>query len=256
MRITILQTDIVWEDKESNLSNLESLLPKLKGTTNLVVLPEMFSTGFSMNCHQLAETNTGTTVAQLTKWAKQYNLALAGSFIAHDNNTYYNRGFIILPDDSQHFYDKRHLFRMGEEVDYFSAGSHHLIVNYGGFNIALCICYDLRFPVWSRNVGNQYDLLIYPANWPASRRKVWDTLLKARAIENMSYVCGVNRIGRDGNGLLHDGGSVVISPKGNVMTSLPDNREGYTTTEIDLDELNHFRSKFATWKDADKFKIL
>lgn len=256
MRISLLQTNIVWEDKKANLQKLESYLQQISDQTDLVVVPEMFSTGFSMNSSTLAESNNGTTVCLLKQWSKQYQLALSGSFIAKDNiGSKYNRGFFITPTGEASFYDKRHLFRMGQEPQYFSAGNQKLQVEYNGFHISLLICYDLRFPVWSRNIANSYDLLIYVANWPASRRQVWDTLLRARALENMSYVCGVNRIGVDGNGLSHNGGSILISPKGETIITVDDNKEGYATATIDVESLQHFRDKFPVWKDADKFRI-
>jgi predicted amidohydrolase len=256
MRISLLQTNIAWEDKEANLERLHTYLQQLCGKTDLIVLPEMFSTGFSMNSNRLAEKNDGHTVSQLTKWSHDYQTALTGSFIAKgDDGNNYNRGFFITPDGKASFYDKRHLFRMGKEPEFFAAGNNHLLVNYKGFHISLLICYDLRFPVWSRNVDNAYDLLIYVANWPASRRKVWDALLKARALENMSYVCGVNRVGTDGNALPHNGGSILISPKGDTLIAVEDNQEGYSTIDIDTESLQHFRNKFPVWKDADTFSI-
>lgn len=256
MRITLLQTDIVWEDKQANLKRLEKYLEQLNGQTDLVVLPEMFSTGFSMNSEALAESVEETTVSSLKKWSQKYQLALCGSYIAKEKNSKnYNRGFFITPDGNASYYDKRHLFRMGKESDFFCAGDRQQIINFKGFRISLLICYDLRFPVWSRNIDNGYDLLIYVANWPASRRNVWDILLKGRAIENMSYVCGVNRVGTDGNGLPYDGGSVLISAKGNILASVENDREGFVTKTIDLDSLTHFRDKFAAWKDADRFTL-
>lgn len=256
MRITLLQTDIVWEDKKANLNRLEKYLEQLTGQTDLIVLPEMFSTGFSMNSETLAENVDDTTVSILKEWSLKYQLALCGSYIAKGKDSKnYNRGFFISPDGNASYYDKRHLFRMGKESDFFSAGNKQLIINFKGFRISLLICYDLRFPVWSRNIDNGYDLLIYVANWPASRRNVWDTLLKARAIENMSYVCGVNRIGTDGNGLPYNGGSALISAKGNILASVDDDKEEFVTTTIDLNSLKHFRDKFPAWKDADQFVI-
>lgn len=256
MRITLLQTDIVWEDKQANLKRLEKYLEQLNGQTELVVLPEMFSTGFSMNSETLAENIDEMTVSLLKEWSQKYQLALCGSYIAKENDSKnYNRGFFITPDGNASYYDKRHLFRMGKECDYFCAGNRQQIINFKGFRISLLICYDLRFPVWSRNRDNGYDLLIYVANWPASRRNVWDILLKARAIENMSYVCGVNRVGTDGNKLPYNGGSVLISAKGNILASVEDDREGFVTKTIDLDSLKRFRDKFPAWKDADKFAL-
>jgi len=255
MYISLLQTDIEWENKQANLLKLNNQLESLKGKSNLAVIPEMFTTGFSMNCHELAEDNNDNTVATLCELSHKYDIALTGSFIGTENDRFYNRGFFITPNGNKFFYDKHHLFRMGEETKFFSAGDNHLIVRYWGFNIALLICYDLRFPVWSRNVENGYDLLIYVANWPASRRSVWDTLLRARALENMSYVCGVNRIGIDGNGMKYNGGSILISPKGNTIASITDDKEDTITSEIDTDSLQAFRNKFPVWKDADKFSL-
>jgi omega-amidase len=181
--------------------------------------------------------------------------ALVGSFNCEEQGKYFNRAFFVTPSHLCYFYDKRHLFRMGEEADHFSAGSKQLIIPYKGFNIALLVCYDLRFPVWSRNRDNGYDVLVYVANWPASRRKVWDTLLRARALENMSYVIGVNRVGTDGYKLPYDGGSIVISAKGETLASVADNTEGTATVSIDTESLIHFRNKFPVWKDADAFKL-
>lgn len=256
MRVSILQTDIVWENRQENLRRLERKFEELRGETDLVILPEMFSTGFSMNSQSLAEEANGDTIRTLKKYAVKYQSAIVGSYIAKDNNRYYNRAFFITPQGEVTFYDKRHLFRMGEESKHFSAGEvPKPIVHYKGWNICFLICYDLRFPVWSRNQNNEYDLLIYVANWPSSRRKVWDTLLPARALENMSYVCGVNRVGTDGNDLAHNGGSVIYSAKGEVLASVPDYEEGAATAHLSLPELNEFRKKFPAWKDADEFKF-
>lgn len=255
MRVSIFQSDISWENKEANLQKLHEKLKALRGTTDLVILPEMFSTGFSMNSHALAEPVDGPTIQLLQKWASEYELALAGSYIAVDNGSFYNRAFFIPPTSPHYYCDKKHLFRMGEESEYFSAGNKKVIIPYLGWNIHLLVCYDLRFPVWSRNIHNEYDLLIYVASWPDTRRKVWDALLPARALENMSYVCGVNRVGTDGNGLNYNGGSIVYSPKGEIMVSAPDNKECIVTTDLSLSSLQKFRERFPVWKDADDFKF-
>lgn len=255
LRLSLVQYDIVWENKHKNLDYLHNILISLSGKTDLVVLPEMFTTGFSMNSKNLAEPNDGETITQIKQWAREYDVAICGSFIAADKETYYNRGFFIA-SDREHYYDKRHLFRMGHEPQHFSCGNNRLIVEHKGFNICLLICYDLRFPVWARNVDNEYDLLIYVANWPTSRTKVWNALLTARAIENMSYVCGVNRIGTDGNGLAHNGSSKLINAKGDEILSLGLNQEQTETVYISKVELEQFRAKFPAWKDADKFDII
>lgn len=255
IRISIVQIDIVWEDKQENLRMLHEKLKALSGTTEIVVLPEMFSTGFSMNVEALAETTSGETITFLKKWSNDYQLALTGSFIATENQQYFNRGFFLTPQGEEFYYDKRHLFRMGNERAHFSSGKEQLIVPYLGWNICLQICYDLRFPVWSRNINNEYDLLIYVANWPDARRMVWDTLLKARALENQCYVCGVNRVGTDGYHLCYNGGSVVYSAKGELLASTTDGKCEISTSVLSLSDLNKFRDKFPVWKDADIFTI-
>lgn len=255
IRITLVQTDIIWENKQENLRLLHEKLQSLRGTTEIVVLPEMFSTGFSMQSNLLAETNSGETVTTLKQWASHYQLAICGSFIAKDNGCFYNRAFFLTPEGEEFYYDKRHLFRMGREAEHFSAGDKRLILSYHGWNICLLVCYDLRFPVWSRNVDNEYDLLIYVANWPVSRRLAWDTLLRARALENQCYVCGVNRTGTDGYKLSYNGGSCVYSAIGEEVTSLPDDREGMITATLSLSTLRQFREKFPVWKDADEFHL-
>lgn len=254
LKVSLIQTDIIWEDKTENLKNVETKVASLAGQTDLVVLPEMFSTGFSMNSHVLAEDMSGETMTLLRDWTKKYKVALCGSFIARDDEHYYNRAFFVT-SDKEFFYDKRHLFRMGNESEAFDSGDKKLIIEHKGFNICLLICYDLRFPVWARNVNNAYDLLIYVANWPDSRSFVWDTLLKARALENQSYVCGVNRVGVDGLNLVYRGGSVLLDAKGKTLSTLIDFEEGVETVEISKKELDSFRQKFPAWMDADKFQI-
>ena len=255
MKISIVQTDIIWENKQENLRLLREKLSPLRGTTEIVVLPEMFTTGFSMNSRLLAEPVSGTTLRSLKNYAIEFHLSLAGSFICEEQGSYYNRAFLITPDEQEFYYDKRHLFRMGHEAEHFSAGSRKVIIPYNGWNICLQVCYDLRFPVWSRNVNNEYDLLIYVASWPTPRIQAWNTLLCARAIENQCYVCGVNRIGTDGYRLHYNGGSVVYSALGEEITSLPDGQDDSTTVTINLTTLQRFREKFPVWKDADLFQL-
>ena len=257
LRITLLQTDIVWEDKSANLCRLRRHLEGFCGQTDMVILPETFSTGFSMHPEALAEPLQGEVITLAKQWSARYRVALAGSFIACNdtcNAQYTNRAFFLTPEGDEWYYDKRHLFRMGGEDRLFTPGTSRPIIHYKGWNILLLVCYDLRFPVWSRNVGNEYDLLIYVANWPTARRKVWDVLLQARALENASYVCGVNRIGTDGNRIVHNGGSRVYSYKGDMLAFVPDGQEGHSTTSISLTDLRNFRTKFPVWKDADHFE--
>ena len=241
LKISIVQTDIAWENKQENLRMLREKLHALRGTTEIVVLPEMFSTGFTMKSRELAEPVSGITVRILKELAADFQLALCGSFICSERSNYYNRAFFITPK--------------GNEAEHFSAGNNKLIISYRGWNICLLVCYDLRFPVWSRNVNNEYDLLIYMASWPQARRLAWDTLLCARALENMCYVCGVNRIGVDGNKLIYNGGSVVFSAKGEVLASVPDGEEGIETVSLSLISLQQLRDKFPVWKDADAFRL-
>lgn len=255
LKISIVQTDIAWENKQENLRMLREKLHALRGTTEIVVLPEMFSTGFTMKSRELAEPVSGITVRILKELAADFQFALCGSFICSERSNYYNRAFFITPEGEEFYYDKRHLFRMGNEAEYFSSGNNKLIISYRGWNICLLVCYDLRFPVWSRNVNNEYDLLIYVASWPQARRLAWDTLLCARALENMCYVCGVNRIGVDGNKLIYNGGSVVFSAKGEVLASVPDGEEGIETVSLSLISLQQLRDKFPVWKDADAFRL-
>ena len=255
MRITLIQDIIYWADKKSNLQKTSSQLRDLAGKTELVVLPEMFTTGFCTDSMDLAETMQDETVLCLKNWAVEYKLAIAGSFIAVEDGRYYNRAFFTFPTGEIKTADKRHLFSIGGEDKLFSAGDNRLIISYKYFNICILICYDLRFPVWSRNVDNEYDLLIYTANWPENRIKVWDTLLAARAIENQAYTCGVNRVGEDGNGIRHSGNSKLIDMKGMELCVLPSNVQTIKTIDISKDELDKFRTKFPVWKDADKFEI-
>ncbi len=255
LRVSMVQSHIIWEDKNENLGYYGELLRRISGKTDLAVLPETFSTGFTMNVEPLADEVDGITVNTIKKWAADYKMAVAGSFIAKDNGKYYNRAFFITSEGDSLFYDKRHLFQMGHEDQYFTAGDKRLVVSYRGWNICLLVCYDLRFPVWSRNVNNEYDLLIYCANWPEARKKVWKILLQARAIENMSYVCGVNRVGIDGKGFTYRGDSLIISPKGKKLADAGKREEVTRTVSLSMDEVSELRSKFPAWKDADDFTI-
>ena len=256
MIVSLCQTDIVWADKKANLINIEKELETLTGKTDLVVLPEMFTTGFCTDRLELAETMDGETVQTLIRWAKAYKLAITGSFIARENDKIYNRAFFVKPDGEIHTADKRHLFSVGGEDRFFSPGDKRLIVNFGGFNICVLVCYDVRFPVWARNVNNEYDLLIYTANFPHARMDAWDALLKARAIENQAYVCGLNRVGVDGADISYSGHSVMLDFKGKEMTGFSEYEENVKTVEIHKEPLEKFREKYAFWKDADRFEII
>lgn len=256
MKITLIQDTIHWADKTANLQRTEKQLAELAGKTNLVVLPEMFTTGFCTDQLELAETMEGETVRNLQKWAQTYNLAITGSFIANENDKIFNRGFFVFPDGKIETADKRHLFSIGGEDLYFSTGAKKLIINYCGFNIRLLVCYDVRFPVWARNVNNEYDLLIYVANFPKSRINNWDILLQARAVENQAYVCGVNCVGTDGLGIDYNGHSTLLDFKATPLLSFPENETSIQTYELKREPLLKFREKSAFWKDADKFEII
>ncbi|MCX6308594.1 MAG: nitrilase family protein [Bacteroidia bacterium] len=272
MRISLIQSDIIWEHKSANLLYFESLLSGLTEKTDLAVLPEMCTTGFSMNPEQLAETMEGETITAFKRMAANFGFAIAGTFIGKEASNCYNRAFFIQPDGQVDFYDKKHLFRMGDEGNHYASGKVKKIVSYLGWNIRLAVCYELRFPVWLRNVKNEYDLLLVMANWPESRQHVWTSLLTARALENQAYVCGVNRVGTDANGIVYTGGSMLVNAYGTTLTDFEQESVGTKTTnlgvfigtgttaiqtlDLNLEELHRFRRKFPVWKDADAFEFL
>lgn len=249
LNISLLQLDVIWEDIKANLNHVEELLKDLP-ESDIVVLPEMFTTAFTICATSLAETNDGPTMQTVSKWAKHYNSLFIGSFIAKEGECYYNRAFAVFPDGNKVFYDKRHLFLGGEER-IFTAGKESLVFNYEGWNINLAVCFDLRFPTWLRNKDLKYDLLILVAEWPTNRQFAFDTLLLARAIENQSYVCACNRVGKDNNHLSYSGGSVCIDYKGRVIDKAEDGKEEIRTFTIDKQPMVKFREKFPFWKSAD-----
>ena len=255
MRISLIQDTIIWADKASNLQKVGEQVATLAGQTDLVVLPEMFTTGFCTDELHLAENMDGETMKTLCAWAMKYQLAIAGSFIATENEKNYNRAFFVFPSGEIQTADKRHLFSMGGEHKHFSAGDKRLIVHYCGFNICLMVCYDVRFPVWARNANNEYDLLIYVANFPERRIVDWDILLKARAIENQTYVCGVNRVGVDGLGIAYNGHTTLLDCKANSLLTFPENETFIQTAELAMEPLQRYRQKFAVWRDADEFDV-
>jgi predicted amidohydrolase len=237
MRISLIQDEIFWADKAANLEKTGRQLFFLAGRTDLVVLPEMFTTGFCTDQLHLAETMEGETIQTLRNWAVKYRLAIAGSFIATENDKIYNRAFFVFPSREIRTADKRHLFSMSNEIILFSPGNKRLSVNYCGLNICVLVCYDVRFPVWSRNVNNEYDLLVYVANFPDRRIDYWDILLKARAIENQCYVCGLNRVGEDGTGINYNGHSALLDFKAHSLLTFPGNETSIQTAEIRVSPL-------------------
>lgn len=253
LTISLVQYDITWEDKYVNRRKIENLIQQIE-STDMIVLPEMFSTGFSMNVESMAEPMDGQTVVWLKKIAKEKDVVICGSIIIQENNQYFNRLLFVEPDGKINSYDKRHLFTMGNEQKYYTPGEKQLIVEFKGFRILPLVCYDLRFPVWSRNRGN-FDLMIYVANWPAPRQKAWKTLLRARAIENQSYLVAVNRTGTDVNGIVYVGGSYTIDAKGKIIQQLSKNEEGIITEKYSLESLQRFRKHFPVLDDADQFSL-
>lgn len=254
LNISIVQTSLFWEDKAANLRMLEELILPLKEKTDVIVLPEMFTTGFTMKAQEFAEPMNGSTVKWMRTMARELNTRIIGSIIIEENSHYYNRLIWVEPWDIFGTYDKRHLFRMANEHHYYTAGKRKLIESIKGWRICPLICYDLRFPVWSRN-KNDYDVLIYIANWPEKRNHAWKTLLMARAIENQCYVIGVNRVGEDGNGIAYSGDSAVINPKGEIISSTMANEINVETLELNYNELAEYRKVFPVGLDADDFEI-
>ncbi len=255
LRISMVQSPIVWEDKQANWEAYKLRLEQLVGQTDIAIFPEMFTTGFSMKAKYLAETNDAETIRRLKNWASCFRMAIIGSFIAIDEGLFFNRAFFVEPSGCVSYYDKRHLFRMAGEEKVYTQGKKRTIISYLGWNICLQICYDLRFPVWSRNQDREYDLLIYVANWPEVRASAWQPLLLARALENQAYVCGVNRTGIDGKGFRYRGDSVLFSPKGKKLADASDAEECLLTCLLSAAEQEHFREKFPVWRDADDIFI-
>lgn len=252
LKVTVIQSNIVWENPDANLEKYSQWIKHIGGS-DVIVLPEMFSTGFSMNPKALKEGMTGTSVAWMKQIAAEKNAAVAGSLIIEEKQKIYNRALWVFPDGSLETYDKSHLFTMGQEHLHYTAGKKKIIVEYKGWRFCPLICYDLRFPVWARNAEN-YDVLLFMANWPSPRHHVWKNLLVARAIENQSYCLACNRIGNDGMGLSYLGDSACISPKGEVV--FMGEKEGIQTFTLSYSELHKFRKIFPLLDDKDDFSIL
>lgn len=253
LRVSLVQTDLVWEDPAANCAQLEERLADLAGKTDVVVLPEMFATGFSMSPTG-AEIGRGPVLQWMQVQASRLGALMIGSLKVKQQNSFLNRLYAVHPDGSFVSYDKRHLFRMGAENEFYQAGDKQVIVSYKGWNLAVFICYDLRFPVWSRNVGMAYDAAIYVANWPAPRANAWRTLLQARAIENLAYVVGVNRVGTDANNLSYAGDSLLVDFKGGLHLDLQA-KDQILTSELSAVDLADFRAKFPAHLDADLFSL-
>lgn len=255
MKVAIFQIDVLWCSPKDNRSKIENFVEKFAKDADLIVLPEMFTTGFTMDTEQYAESCDGVSVAWLKDCAVRYKKAFCGSICVKDGDAYYNRLFFNTPEGISYEYDKRHLFRMAGEQNHYKVGDSKLIVDYMGFKICPMVCYDLRFPVWSRNTNNSYDILIYVASWPEVRRYPWSTLLKARAIENISYCIGVNRVGEDNNNIKYSGDSVILDFTGNEICAATPSKEEVCVVELDKSKLDEFRKKFPAYMDADEFII-
>jgi omega-amidase len=253
--ITLAQVDLFWEDPVRNLDHLSELIEAYPLQSDIIVLPETFTTGFSMKAHSLAESMDGQSVSWMKRTAIKTGSAISGSLIIKENDQIFNRFVFTTPEGEIYHYDKRHLFSIGGEKKSFSPGSRRKIINYLGWRIGLYICYDIRFPVWCRN-RNDTDLMLFTANWPMPRNIAWNTLLKARAIENQSYVAGVNRIGSDGNGIKYIGESQLINPIGINVLNQNLHEENLMRGEVVLSELKELRKKFPVADDADRFEIL
>ena len=253
MKIALIQSNLYWEDASKNRNNFESKINQVNSEVNLIVLPEMFSTGFTMNASAVAETMQGETVLWMQSIATQKNAAITGSVVIVENEKYYNRMLFVFPSGEIQYYNKRHLFSLAGEDQTYTSGTQKVVIDYLNWKICLQVCYDLRFPVFARNVEN-YDLLLYVANWPKVRTNAWDILLKARAVENLSYVVGVNRIGLDAHNYEHIGHSQAVDFLGNYILE-PQETEGVFIVELEKNAMLKTRKKLDFLSDKDVFKI-
>ncbi|WP_298116476.1 amidohydrolase [Flavobacterium sp.] len=253
MKIALIQTELSWENPNENVALLQDNINTISQYVDLIVLPEMFTSGFTMNPQNVAESMDGATISWLKKTAKNKNCAITGSLVIEENGNYYNRLVFVFPSGEIQSYDKRHLFSLAGEDKVYTSGTKKLIAEYKGFKICPLICYDLRFPVFSRNIED-YDVLIYVANWPKPRTNAWDILLKARAVENMCYAIGVNRVGTDNNNHEYIGHSQVVDYLGNYIQE-PTEKEGILFVELNKKEMLETRKKLNFLNDRDNFKL-
>ena len=252
LKVTLVQPDMLWQSPEQNREMYERLLDEHDSDTDLVLLPEMFSTGFTMDSRTAAEAMGGPTCQWLQQQARQRGVAICGSLAIKKGDQFFNRMLFTFPDGTQRHYDKRHLFRMAGEHERYQPGAERVVVEYKGWRILLQVCYDLRFPVFSRN-RNDYDLALYVANWPAVRRQPWRKLLQARAIENLCYIAGVNRVGKDANGHEYSGDSMLVDFLGEPLIDEPAGQSFVKTRALSADDLEQFKERFPAWMDADQF---
>jgi predicted amidohydrolase len=254
LNIALIQADLVWEVPKANRANFEQKIKSLPNDTDVVVLPEMFTTGFTMNAKKIAETMKGETVLWMKSMALEHDVAIVGSLVIKENKRFYNRFLFVEPSGYISIYDKRHTFTLAGEDRVYSAGKEKVIIHYKGWKIRPLICYDLRFPVWSRNTED-YDVLIYVANWPKTRIVAWDILLQARAIENMCYSVGVNRVGIDGTNSKYSGHSAVYNVLGELLTSFKPNEKQVEIVTLEKRHITAYRKKLRFLDDRDAFKI-
>ncbi|MBL85739.1 MAG: amidohydrolase [Winogradskyella sp.] len=252
LNVALAQTTLAWENPKANRTHIEDKVSSI--TADLIVLPEMFSSGFTMNASEVAETMDGETITWLKALSKSKNAAIVGSLVIKENENYYNRLVFVEPNGTLTPYDKRHTFTLAGEHKVYTAGTEKIIIDYKGFKICPLVCYDLRFPVWARN-SEDYDLLIYVANWPKVRIAAWDTLLKARAIENMSYCIGVNRVGLDGNNYEYSGHSAAYDVLGNRMDSILESTETIEVVTLEKSHITKYRERLGFLKDRDTFSL-
>lgn len=259
LNVCLVQSDILWEQRDENLKAYSEKLSQLQTAPDLIVLPEMFATGFTMNA-ACAEEELGAILGWMQQMAQQHQCVITGSAMIKDHSAFYNRLFWVQADGQYSTYDKRHLFRFGREQEYYEPGNKKVIFALNGWKFRPLVCYDLRFPVWARNTyingAFEYDCLLYVANWPERRAHHWKSLLIARAIENLSYCIGVNRIGKDGNGISHAGNSMICDPLGAVVQQLDDHQQGLISTTLESKTLLDWRTKFNVGQDWDRFEIL
>lgn len=254
LNVAVVQANLLWENIDGNISRLSGIIDTLQDKPNILILPEMFTTGFSMNAQHLAEEPNGETYRWMLKTSKEKGFAMCGSFIVREGNKFFNRFHFVTPNGSLFIYDKRHLFSYADEHKTFTPGQHRIVFEYMGWRIMPQICYDVRFPVWTRNRGD-YDLLINVASFPAKRRRIWSTLLKARAIENQCYVAASNRVGEDGLGHYYTGDSMLINTVGEPIADILPGAEGIIQSNLSMAELIEFRKQFPVLLDADEYRL-
>ncbi|KAA5827900.1 amidohydrolase [Algibacter amylolyticus] len=254
LKIALIQTDLVWENPEQNRVNFTKKIKNISEDVDIIVLPEMFTSGFTMNASAVAETMDGKTVTWLKELALQVDAAIIGSMVILEGNAFYNRLLFVMPSGQVSHYDKRHSFTLVGEEKVYTSGIKKVIVDYKGWKICPLICYDLRFPVWARNTED-YDVLLYVANWPKPRVSAWDTLLKARAIENMSYCVGVNRVGVDGVNAVYSGHSAVYDVLGQQLVTCAPNEDTIKIATLEKRHVEAYRNKFKFLNDKDQFEF-